>query len=192
MKQIIMWLFLTCIFSLALPDACQAAAQRILLLPAQEYSPAGSLEMYRQIDKTLAQNFNYPLNDLVHRYEMLTGPAIPAGLKPQSRSVKLPKEFLQSVAQTSAADLVVIPQLLHFSHYITTNLEGDSIQETSLRLRCFVYTASDVHFSVIETSRYYHDDYAPGQEPTCLLDQMLWETVHKLPYGIITDAKNRK
>lgn len=189
-KTIILWLCIICIASLALPvAACQAAAQRILLMPAQEYSPAGSPEMFRQIDTALAQNFNYPLNAIVPHYEMLPSPPIPSGLKPQSRSAKLPKEFLQTAAQTASADLVVIPQLLRFSHSITTDLEGDSIQETSLVLRCFVYTAPDDRFSVIETSRYYHDDYAPGQEPQYLLEQMLWETKHKLPYGVIVEAQ---
>lgn len=187
------WLVLTLLMAgmlmITFPASKGLAATKILLIPAQEYSVAGNTEAYHLIDQRLINNFKYPLNSIVHRYEMVSIEKTPVPMQPDPRSPKLTKPFLQELSKLSTADLVVVPQLTTFSRYETTNMEGDTFLQSIVSLRCFVYTAADDHFFKIETSRYYYNDYSPDQEPDTLLDQMLDETMRKLPYGVVADAK---
>lgn len=188
-KWLVLTLLMAGMFMMTLPASEGLAATKILLIPAQEYSVAGNTEAYHLIDQRLINNFKYPLNSIVHRYEMIPIPKVPVPMQPHPRSPKLTETFLQELSKLSTADLVLVPQLTTFYRYETTNMEGDTFLQSIVSLRCFVYTSADNHFFKIETSRYYYNDYSPDQEPDILLDQMLDETMRKLPYGVVADAK---
>lgn len=185
-RPILIILLLTC-FAILLPISTTFAAdrQKVFIAPTVDYHDYRNDDVYRLIEKRLKDNFNYPLNAIVHRYEILpeTNASRQILQSLYTGKVKLTRDLLHTVAYTSGADVVVIPRLNRLSYITYTTWDGDLVQQTEISLDCYAYAIDEDKVYRFKTSRSYNNDYSTQGEPEYLLNDMLDEIISKLPYG---------